>query len=170
MTEIDVHHKKGIKSHTHKKTFIDMTPLVDLGFLLITFFIFTTSMAESKALKLIMPADDKSTTKLGASTALTVMASGGDSLSYYAGEWEEAVENGGVQTTTYDVKNGLGKIIRDKQKALGEKRSNLMLIIKPGDRSNYNNLIDLLDEVLINDVTKYVIIQLSPDEKLKLSY
>lgn len=170
MTAIDVHQRKGEKSYCNRSTFIDMTPLVDLGFLLITFFIFTTSMLENRSLKLVMPADNIPITNLGASNALTVMASGGDSLFYYSGTWEDAVKYGMVQNTSYDVKNGLGKIIRDKQKAMGAKKSDLMLIIKPDDRANYNNLINLLDEVLINDVNKYVITALSPNEKMALSY
>ena len=43
--------------YAHRKAHIDMTPMVDLGFLLITFFIFTTRIDDPKALKYNEPAD-----------------------------------------------------------------------------------------------------------------
>ena len=76
---------------------IDMTPMVDLGFLLITFFIFTTNMAESKTADLYLTAGDQPTSRLGESTALTVLLTGGDSIYYYHGKLEDAILNKEVQ-------------------------------------------------------------------------
>ena len=62
------------KLKMHKKPpRIDMTPMVDLAFLLITFFIFTTAMSEKKAMKLFMPTEKGRPTSLGESKVLTVL-------------------------------------------------------------------------------------------------
>jgi biopolymer transport protein ExbD len=143
---------------------IDMTPMVDLGFLLITFFIFTSSMSESKATDLYTTAGDEATSKLGESTALTVLLTGGDSIYYYQGKWEEAAQNHGLQLSSFDVSKGIGNIIRSKQKALGPKSAEMMLLIKPTQRATYNNLVNVLDEVLINNVKKYAIMQPTENE------
>ncbi len=152
---------KKYKKHNLK---IDMTPMVDLGFLLITFFIFTASMSESKGMNLYMPVDGPVNNQ-PESKALTVLLKGSDSIYYYSGKWQDAISGKNLRITNYDVHNGLGKIIREKQKALGIAKDELMLMIKPTDASTYNNIINLLDEVQINAIKKYAILELSPEEK-----
>lgn len=159
--------KKRYISRPHIR--IDMTPMVDLGFLLITFFIFTSSMSESKASDLYLTAGDEPTSQLGASTALTVLIAGGDSIYYYNGKREEALEDNGLQLSNFDVAKGIGNTIRNKQKVLGVKSAEMMLLIKPTQRSTYNNLVNVLDEVLINNVKKYAIMEPSADELSAIS-
>lgn len=142
---------------------IDMTPMVDLGFLLITFFIFTTSVSEPTSTQLYMPADG-SFSNLAASNSLTLLLGKEDKIYFYKGKGEEALERNAVGKTTYDPKAGLGNIIRSKQKAMGSNRNDLMLLIKPLDQSTYKNVIDVLDEVLINSVSRYAIIEPSKEE------
>src|SRR5687767_12855754 len=77
---------------------IDMTPMVDLGFLLITFFIFTASMAENKALKLFMPADG-STSTIGNSTVITALLGADNKLYLYEGDWKRATAGQKVITS-----------------------------------------------------------------------
>jgi len=142
---------------------IDMTPMVDLGFLLITFFMFTTTMSEPTATKLYMPAHGQEGT-IGETNSLTVLLGKENKVHYYHGKWEDAIKTNSIETTNYDVLNGIGKIIREKQKALREKRNELTLMIKPLEHSSYKNFVDALDEVTINALTRYVIMDVSPEE------
>ena len=145
--------------------------MVDLGFLLITFFIFTTSMSSPKTMKLIMP-DDKGVfepTVVGNSTALTVIPLKDNKIFYYHGELSEALKTNTCGITNYSLTDGLGQIVRNKQAALDRmspgKRKDLMLMVKPTPESNYQQLINVLDEVLINEVKHYAIMDLTPEEK-----
>lgn len=142
---------------------IDMTPMVDLGFLLITFFIFTSSMVETKALKLFMPAKGGEST-IGESTVLTALLGADNRIYLYDGKWEDALKAGRVVLTNYNVYTGAGTLIRAKQEALGDRRGELMLLIKPTDGATYNNIINALDEVVINGVKKYAIVDPGAEE------
>jgi biopolymer transport protein ExbD len=155
-------HKRKI--HSLK---VDMTPMVDLGFLLITFFIFTSSMAEPKGMQLHMPADGN-ITNYGESATLTVLLGADHKIYYYEGLWQEAVQKSRIHSTTYHVQYGLGKIIRDKQKKLGIRKEELMLLIKPGDSSTYADMINTLDEIEINALNRYAIATPDSQEKIYL--
>lgn len=161
------------KSFAHAKKQllrIDMTPMVDLGFLLITFFVFTTTISLPKAAELFMPAEDNNHPQpLPNSLALTLLLDDNNSIYYYGGNFEEAQKTGQIFETTYSTYNGVGKAIRQKQKDLESYpnfggKSGLMLIIKPTSSSVYKNVIDALDEVMINDVKKYAIVEPTIEE------
>ena len=158
-------------SNRKKKTYskaalkIDMTPLVDLGFLLITFFIFTTTMAEPYKTDLYMPAGELGDgTVVGKSNALTVLLAGNDSIFYYHGQLDEAIDTKQVQVTNYNVTSGIGAVIRQKQKQLGNQKDELVLMMKPLETSSYKNLMNALDEVMINNVKKYAIMEVTDME------
>ncbi len=154
------------KKHSLKT---DMTPMVDLGFLLITFFVITTELVRPKTSDLLMPKDGP-IMKVGESDAMTVLPAKDNVVYYYEGEWQKALADGAVYKTTLSYSNGLGDVIRQKQEKLDnnpaakEGRAGLMLIIRPGKEASYSALVDLLDEVLINDVKKYVITKQSREE------
>ena len=166
--------RKG-KSFSHNKKQllrIDMTPMVDLGFLLITFFVFTTTRSTPKATDLFMPKDDSTTdpSKLPKSLALTVLLDNDNKVYYYHGDFNDALQTNEIFETNYSIYNGIGKIIRQKQKDIdasgkfAEGRKGLMLLIKPTSRSVYKNVIDALDEAVINDVKKYAIVEPANEE------
>ena len=161
-------------SNRKKKTYskaalkIDMTPLVDLGFLLITFFIFTTTMAEPYKTDLYMPADGIGTV-VGKSNALTVLLAGNDSIFYYHGQLDDAINTKRVQVTNYNVTSGIGAVIRQKQKQLGSNKDEFVLMMKPLDTSSYKNLMNALDEVMINNLKRYAIMEVTEAEKEYIS-
>jgi len=147
---------------------VDMTPMVDLGFLLIAFFVMTTQMSQPSVVNLNMPKEGPGS-KLADSDALTVLLGADNKLYYYHGDWKKASEAGQIVETNFLEMTGLGKIIREKQKMLDvvnkkEKRDGLMLLIKPGAEASYQNVIDALDEALINAVKKYAILKMEPEE------
>jgi len=161
-------HKKVGRRSKKLSTRVDMTPMVDLGFLLITFFILTTTWSKAHVTKLIMPADGPAST-IGNNAALTIVPIAGNKLFYYHGELSEALRNGSYGTTGYGLNNGIGDIIRGKQIAMDHSykggRKELMLLIKPSPEATYGNLVSLLDETQINAVSRYAIVDLTKEEK-----
>ncbi|MES2881702.1 MAG: biopolymer transporter ExbD, partial [Bacteroidota bacterium] len=121
MSDIDVSsegggHKqgRGVKKAKKLSTRVDMTPMVDLGFLLITFFIFTATLSTPTTMGLIMPKDEKDPkdlTEVKQSGALTVMLGKGNQVYYYLGELKTDGSNF-LSTNFKDIR----KIIQDKKK------------------------------------------------------
>lgn len=161
--------KTGIcrrKKHALKT---DMTPMVDLGFLLIAFFVVTTELSKPRVADLIMPKEGPPM-EVEMSNALTVLIGSSDSVYYYHGEWNEAYNTQKIYKTTLSLRNGLGDVIRQKQQYLDqinfskEGRAGLMLLIKPGPKADYEKVVNMLDEILINDVKKYALVKPSQYE------
>ncbi len=151
MAEINTSSKRGGKKYIPKNIRVDLTPMVDLGFLLITFFILTTSLQEQKEMKLFLPKDSLDSTLVEGSTTLTFILRANDSIGYYDGLSKEI---------KYAKFGSMRNIIMEKQVALVSShvdKNKLTLIIKPAKESTYQNFIDALDEVSINDCRHYFI-------------
>ena len=153
-------------SHNKKQLLrIDMTPMVDLGFLLITFFVFTTTMSMPKATDLFMPKDSNDSMPLPKSLALTMLLDDNNKIYCYHGDFSDALKANEIFETNYSTYTGMGEVIRQKQKDLeaskksGDGKKGLMLIIKPTSGSVYKNVVDALDEAVINDVKKYAVVE-----------
>ena len=156
----------GVAKHNPK---IDMTPMVDLGFLLISFFVITTELSKPTAMDLFMPKESKVPMELGELNALTVLLDKDNRAWCYHGRWEDAVIQHTIIKTGFSGNNGLRKIIIAKQQWLDnynkkEGRNGLMLVIKPGSGASYKNVVDVLDEVSINGVKKYAVVKMSEEE------
>ena len=164
---------KGFVCSKKLSTHVDLTPMVDLGFLLITFFIFTTKMSELKVMDLYMPTEKGDSSTIGESTVLTLVPGDHNKIFYYHGSLKVALQKSLFGFTNYSLRDGVGDIIRAKQLAMDKNkpgfRSELMLIIKPAEDSKYENVINLLDEVLINAVPHYAIVDISSEEKQAMS-
>ena len=153
------------KKAASKNPAIDMTPMVDLGFLLITFFIFTTTMTDPHITKLIMPKETGDSTNVPASKVISALLSEDDEVFVYSGLWEEAVRENRVLKTGYDVQKGLGSLIREKKAQLGTAGDKVIFLIKPMEAASYRNVVDGLDEATVNDVKRYAIVAPSEGEK-----
>lgn len=110
-------HKKGpgVKKAKKLSTRVDMTPMVDLGFLLITFFVFTATMSTPTTLDLNMPKDvddEKKKTEVKQSGVLTIMLGKGNQVYYYEGQLEVGEGKNNFNQTTF---KGIRKVIIDKK-------------------------------------------------------
>jgi biopolymer transport protein ExbD len=169
--ELQLFESKKTRRKFHPSLRIDMTPMVDLGFLLITFFIFTTTISEKKSMRLYMPADSGIPPAIPESRVLTILLSSDNKVYAYEGKFEDAIKRHKIVSTTYNMSDGIGQLVRDKQKRLKtsdkkEGRNGLIFLIKPTKQSTYKNVVDALDEVSINDVKKYMLLEPSVEEKL----
>lgn len=159
--------KPGSRQKKHSpKT--DMTPMVDLGFLLISFFVITTELSKPTVTHLAMPKDGPPV-DLGESGALTVLLGKNNTIFYYHGDWNKAAETDAILKTGFSPNEGIGDVIRQKQKWLDvhdkrEGRKGLMLLIKPGPDADYGNVVDMIDQALINNVEKYAVLEPQSEE------
>ena len=183
----DSGHKKGpgVKKAKRLSTRVDMTPMCDLGFLLITFFIFTTTMQTPTTMDLNMPKDTQKKeeqNEVKQSGALTIMLGKSDKVYYYEGQLEPNASN--FKTTTFKgirdiiinkrkdvisrhVHDDNCKEIQDKAKTKGDpdwqnacKDKDFVVIIKPDQDATYKNTVDILDEMTINDVKRFAMIKI----------
>ncbi len=168
----------GVKKGKKLSTRIDLTPMVDLGFLLITFFMFTTTLAKPKTMEINMPfkdpnLKDEEKNKLKASAALTVLLSKNHRIYYYEGIGDDANHPPDLKVTGFNAKNGFRDVLIGKKKIVdGLKangsltdKDNLTVLIKPDTTSTYNDLVNMLDEMNINDVKVYAIIDISNQDR-----
>jgi biopolymer transport protein ExbD len=162
MAELDTSgggHKKGpgVKKAKKLSTRVDLTPMVDLGFLLITFFIFTTTMSQPTAMKLFLPKDvDKpeEQNKVKMSAVITLMLGKDDKIYYYEGEDVTKLQSSGYKA--------IRDIVLDKKRRTDAK--DFMVILKPTQDATYKNTINILDEMTIDGITRYALVDISPDE------
>src|ERR1700743_1155234 len=148
MAELDTSsgggHKKGpgVKKGKKLSTRIDLTPMVDLGFLLITFFMYTTTLAKPKTMEINMPYKDpnlkeEEKNKIKESVALTILLSKNHKIYYYEGMATDPTKPPDLKATTFAQKNGIRDEIIAKKKmvdglkasgALGPKDETTVLI------------------------------------------
>ena len=169
-------HKKGpgVKKGKKLSTRIDLTPMVDLGFLLITFFMYTTTLAKPKTMEINMPYKDpnmkqEDQNKIKESVALTILLSKNHRVYYYEGMATDPNKPPDLKVTSFAQKNGIrDEIIKKKKEVdamkaagtLGPKDETTVLI-KPDTTSTYSDLVNMLDEMSINDVRVYAIIDIT---------
>lgn len=188
----DKHHKRRAKKGSST---VDMTPMVDLAFLLLTFFVLTATFNKPKAMEINMPVppkDSTNTTKVKDETAMTILLNDKkDKIFYYYGMFKPETQ---VEITDYS-KDGLRKILLDRNKEVVEKvkkyeeqfrkkqiadstfkriinstevKGNpdaLFVIVKTDEKAKYKSVIDVLDELNICDVGKYAVVDISAPEK-----
>lgn len=190
-------HKKGGKPKGKKlSTRVDFTPMVDLGFLLITFFMLTTSLNKPKTMELNMPVKDPTAdpTPVKVSQTVTVLLTGNDQVMYYFSD-PVTLDPMTPQITDYSAGGIRPMLLRENRKRvpnidsvqvykdlfkinkmsesdmkaninrLKSDKEGLIVIIKADDNAKFSNIVDILDEMLICNIGRYAIVDISEPEK-----
>jgi len=132
--------KKGQTKYAHS-TRVDLTPMVDLGFLLISFFVFTTSLQQPKVMTLLEPADGPPT-PVKTSTTLTIRQNGPDSWTIFTGKADKP-----LQIEQYNSLESLRNRLMQyqRQTAPGDQ----MILLQAGEQTRFSHWVDLLDEMTV---------------------
>ncbi|MFM9824990.1 ExbD/TolR family protein [Flavobacterium sp.] len=168
---------KGGKVRSKKQNSkVDLTAMVDLAFLLITFFMLTTTLSKPQSMSLGLPdkEDDpnkKKDVKVDENRTMTIMLADNNKIVRYVGLLATPVAGGAPKEFTYG-KEGIRKEILSRKKSVlaystakGKPANGIIVIIKPTKKSNYRNLVDILDEMAIAGVETYAIVpEFSPEE------
>jgi biopolymer transport protein ExbD len=162
-------HKKGpgVKKSKKLSTRVDLTPMVDLGFLLLTFFVFTTTMSQSTAMPMNEPKDDPNQQlKVKNSGAMTILLGRDNQVYYYYGQLMPETISQDFKSTTF---KGIRALIAEKKKSTPI--DDLMYIIKSDEKSTFKNAIDILDEMTISAVPPghYAEVAMVPVEKMLIA-
>ncbi|MBK5719916.1 biopolymer transporter ExbD [Dysgonomonas sp. Marseille-P4677] len=179
----------GKRSKPQKKILrVDFTPMVDMNMLLITFFMFCTTLSIPQVMDIAMPANE-GRQPIPGSKSVTVILGEQDKIYYYAGvadyeDYASLKETNylGLREMLLERNNTVASKIQDLKKKFYKKeiddksfkslvseakrsKEGLNVVIKATKDSNYKNLVDVLDEMQICGVDKYAIIDLEEGDK-----
>jgi biopolymer transport protein ExbD len=168
---------KGKKVRSKKQNSkVDLTAMVDLAFLLITFFMLTTTLSKPQSMNLGLPDKDDPTKKeenikVDENRTMTILLGKDNKLVRYVGLLATPVAGGAPKDFVYGKEGIRKELISRKASVLaystakGKPKNGMIVIIKPSKKSNYRNLVDILDEMAIVDVPTYAIVNdFSPEE------
>ncbi|MEO6252880.1 MAG: biopolymer transporter ExbD [Ferruginibacter sp.] len=165
MAELETNRSTEKKKRFNKKsTRVDLTPMVDLGFLLLTFFVFTTALTQPMAMKIDMPYDKlEPDDPICESCVLTVLLDKDNRIKYYEG----AAENNPVVKETGYAPEEIRTVFMQKKAAVNKLRGNdqFILIIKASSGSHFKNFVDISDEVTICQIKRYYIDEMKEADK-----
>ncbi|PKB18682.1 biopolymer transporter ExbD [Flavobacterium sp. 5] len=156
---------------------VDLTAMVSVSFLLIIFFMVTTELSKQKIMSLSLPEKDISCGGFGCSSGSelriqTVLLDENDKIITYSGLLECPLE--APKKVKYG-KDGIRKELQNKQiktlkyyADMGLPHRGSIIIIKPSEKSNFKNLVDILDEMAIVNIDTYSIVNEFTPEESKL--
>jgi len=152
MAEVQQDQGKGRYSSSRKSTKVDMTAMVDVAFLLLTFFILTTSLATPKAMQLTKHLEGKSAPV--ACSKVMELYLGADNQVYV------------FSNCAYDQIHTVSfSEVRDVITRHLEETQDPIFSIKASDQARYKNLVDILDEMQIADAQKYALASLTDNDR-----
>jgi len=151
--------KKDGKVRSKKtSTRIDMTPMVDLAFLLLTFFVMTTTLNKPQTMEITMPDKPKTEDKqplVNEKRVLTLVLGGDDKVYWYLGITDPKVELSNFSN------DGIRKVLLQQNAQIKE----MVVLIKPSDESKYKNVVDILDEMNISNIASFALVDITPVDK-----
>jgi biopolymer transport protein ExbD len=150
-------HKKHGKKKAKKRVSIriDMTPMVDVAFLLLTFFMLTTVFRKPNTLEINLPPDNKTEVKMAESNLLTIRCD--EQMNLY---W-----NIGFEIPHKFSFSDLRKFLQERQK----ENPKFVVLIKIDRKSKYHAMIDIIDELNLANLGRYSLSPMTDIDKKEMS-
>ncbi|NOT37655.1 MAG: hypothetical protein HOP11_09800 [Saprospiraceae bacterium] len=172
MTDLHVQNKDTHQRHNRKTSNakVDFTAMVDLGFLLITFFMLATNFSlDNKMMTIVKPVDDSTFvgSSISVSRTISLLIGPNNKLYYYSLPDKITDYSNIVYDSTDYSSQGLRQVIMNRQKLLKKKygtTDSLYIMIKPLPNCRYVNFVNILDEIAITQIKGYCIVK--PDEEV----
>lgn len=155
MADVSASQSRGKQKHAKKKVHrvgvrIDMTPMVDVAFLLITFFMLTTTMSKPQTMEINLPPSE-TTVEVAESNLLTLRVSEAFDIFWAVGtEKPQEVEF-----------KELGKLLKEKNLA----NPRLITLVKVDPKAKYINMVDIIDELNLADVTRFSLAPMGDEDR-----
>jgi len=165
MAEVQISDRSKGKTRSSRNGIkVDMTPMVDLGFLLITFFLFSTNFSKPNAINFSNPPKnpDHIETHVDIRNSITFILGKDGRVFYYQAEKSD-LNDKSLTEVSFD-KAQVAKTI-ETAKAKAPKKENFTVIIKPADDSQYKTMVDMLDEMTITKSERYGLAEMNDKEK-----
>jgi biopolymer transport protein ExbD len=164
MADVSASQSRGKQKHSGKKkkkriaVRLDMTPMVDVAFLLLTFFILTTTMSKPETMEINLPPDSKINVEVPASNLLTLRVTQEFNLYWCIGtDKPEKIDGTDKKSRLVN----LGKTLKEKNKA----NSKLITLIQVDGKAKYIDMVDVMDELNINDINRFSLTPMTDRDK-----
>jgi biopolymer transport protein ExbD len=148
--------KKGKKRKKGRRLGIriDMTPLVDVAFLLLTFFMFTTSMSRPQTMEINLPPQDVKV-EVGESNLLTIRVN----------QKGDVFWNFGIDLPKKLDRAELRKFLKEKSQG----NPKLTTLVKVDREGRYSMLVNMIDELNLAQIQRFSIAPLLDADKAILA-
>lgn len=164
--------KKHKRRRPKQKPRIDMTPMVDVAFLLLTFFVLTTTLTTPSTMPVVVPPKvekeqlEESQEKVQASKVVHLLLGAEDKIFWYQASEEQLAEgNIELNMTTFSPK-GIRQTLMELREQIESRwgKNQMIVLIKVTDEARYQNFVDILDEMNILGIKKYMLVDPEPEE------
>jgi biopolymer transport protein ExbD len=146
--------KKSSKKYQKKHRLgvrVDMTPMVDVAFLLLTFFMLTTVFSKSQTMEINLPPDDKVTVEVAESNLLTLMIDSNGSIFWNMGsEAPQKIEFSALRPFLLER---------------NQSNSKLITLIKVDREGTYKMMVDIMDELNLANISRFSLAPMIPKDK-----
>ncbi|MEI7906534.1 MAG: biopolymer transporter ExbD [Bacteroidota bacterium] len=166
MADVDLSQSKGKQKHKGRKkkkrvgVRIDMTPMVDVAFLLLTFFMLTTSMSKPQTMEINLPPSETKA-DVAESNLLTLRITDDFKIFWNIGVEKPVTIDGAAKK---DRLINLGKLLKDRNRA----NPKLITLIKVDGKAKYIDMVDVMDELNINDITRFSLAPMLDQDKKEI--
>jgi biopolymer transport protein ExbD len=154
-------HKKGKRRKPKRIGIkIDMTPMVDVAFLLLIFFMCTTVFRKPQALEINLPPDPNAKVEIAESNVMTlrVVAPDDSTHSTVRAFWRIAKD----PFQEVDVEK-----LQSIFQAEAKRNSKLVVLVKIDRKAKYRYMVDIIDQLQFAELNRFSLAPLTPEERAK---